>query len=354
MRIVVDINHPSDVHVFKNFIWEMRKRGHEVTIMASHKDITTQLLQNYGLDFIDLGSYGNSLWEKLFNIPSMDLKMYLAIKKKQPEILLGFASLRAAHSSFLLRVPSIIIDDTEHAVLEHNLYRPFADTILTPLCFQKGFGKKQKKFNGYKELAALHPNWFHPDPKVLPEFELKANEPFIIVRFVSWQANHDIGQYGIYDKVGFVRALEKYGRVIITSEGELPNELKDIQIKTSPEKLHHLLYYSALYIGEGATTATEAAVLGTPAIYISSLSNKLGYIIELEQRYDLLYAFTEVEPAIKKAEEILHDTSSKEKWQIKKEKMINDKIDVTNYLIQFTEQYAPDHLEKGNVSNNLP
>ena len=78
MRIVVDINHPAHVHYFKNFIWEMEKRGHEILITASHKDVATELLHRYNLPFIDLGSYGSSLVKKILNLPIMDLKMYRA------------------------------------------------------------------------------------------------------------------------------------------------------------------------------------------------------------------------------------------------------------------------------------
>ena len=47
MRIVVDINHPAHVHYFKNFIWEMEKRGHAILITASEKDISYRLLDAY-------------------------------------------------------------------------------------------------------------------------------------------------------------------------------------------------------------------------------------------------------------------------------------------------------------------
>jgi predicted glycosyltransferase len=40
MRVVVDINRPSDVHFFKNFIREMEKRGHVILITASRKEIS--------------------------------------------------------------------------------------------------------------------------------------------------------------------------------------------------------------------------------------------------------------------------------------------------------------------------
>ncbi len=39
-----------------------------------------------------------------------------------------------------------------------------------------------------------------------------------------------------------------------------------------------LLAYATLFIGEGATMASECAVLGTPAIYVNSL--QLGYLFK--------------------------------------------------------------------------
>ena len=46
MKIVVDINHPGHVHFFKNFIWEMEKRGHKILITVKEKDVTLKLLDS--------------------------------------------------------------------------------------------------------------------------------------------------------------------------------------------------------------------------------------------------------------------------------------------------------------------
>ena len=59
--------------------------------------------------------------------------------------------------------------------------------------------------------------------------------------------------------------------------------------------------------------ASEAAVLGTPSIFVSSLAGKIGNFIELEKTYDLLYSFTDTDAALEKAIEILQDKKSKEK-----------------------------------------
>jgi len=339
MRIVVDINHPAHVHYFKNFIWEMGKKGHEVLIIASEKDISFKLLEDYNLEFENMGTYGTSLISKLANIPIMDIRLYRLMKTFKPDIFVGAGSIRAAHISFLLKRPCINFEDTEHSSEQIRLYLPFVAAVCTPSCFTRDLGKKQVRFNGYMELASLHPNRFTPNPAVLAQIGLKENDPFIIVRFVSWQASHDVGQHGIRDKVGLVKALEKYGRVLITSEGALPPELQHYHIRVSPEKLHDLLYYATLYVGEGATVATEAAILGTPSIYVSSLVGTMGNFIELEETYDLLYSFTGSSATLRRAVEILQDPASKEKWRIKRERLLDDKIDVTAFLIWFIENY---------------
>ncbi|VVB89748.1 Uncharacterised protein [uncultured archaeon] len=339
MKIVVDINHPAHVHYFKNFIWEMEKKGHKVLITATRKDITYELLNNYGFDFIDIGSYGNSLIKKLINIPIIDLKMYFAVKSFNPDIFIGFGSIRAAHVSYLLRKKCIIFEDTEHSMEQIRLYLPFADAVCTPACFKKDLGRKQVRYNGYTELAHLHPNYFTPNPAVLDEIGLSKKDKFIILRFVSWKASHDVGQHGITNKKVLVKELEKYGRVLITSEAGLDDELEKYRIRISPEKMHDLLYYATLYIGEGATMATESAILGTPSIYVSSLVGTMGNFVELEQKYNLMFNYKENYQAVEKAFEIIQNPELKRIWKEKKEKLVKEKIDVTAFMTWFAENY---------------
>jgi len=341
MRIVVDINHPGHVHYFKQFIWEMKERGHEVLITASEKDITFRLLESYHLDFENMGTYGASLVSKLANIPIIDIRYYRLMKSFKPNIFVGFGSIRAAHVSFLLRKPCINFEDTEHSTEQIRLYLPFVDAVCTPSCYTQDLGKKQIRFDGYMELASLHPNRFTPNPAVLTEIGLTEGDPFIIVRFVSWEASHDVGQHGIRDRVGLVKALEQYGRVLITSEGALPPELRSYQIRVSPEKLHDLLYYATLYVGEGGTTASECAVLGTHAIYVNSLG--LGYTTEEDEKYHLVSDFSgrdcTDETVLAEARRLLQSSDLRKEGKQKGETLVQDKIDVTAFMVWFIENY---------------
>jgi len=341
MRIVVDINHPAHIHYFKHFIWEMQKRGHEFLITASKKDISYRLLDAYGFDYVRLGNYGESLIEKAINLLLLDLKMYNAIKDFKPDVCIGSGSIRAAHVAFLLKSKSILLESTDHSNEQHMLYLPFVSTILTPTCFLKKMGEKQIYFNGYKELMYLHPNYFTPNPTVLSEIGLKEGDPYIIVRFVSWQASHDIGQHGVCDKVGLVKELEQYGRVMITSEGALPSELQPYQVRVSPENLHDLLYYATLYVGEGATIASECAIIGTHAIYINSL--ELGYIKEEDEKYQLVSNFSGKdctdEMVFAEAKRLLQNPNLRKEGKEKGKTLVRDKIDVTAFMVWFIEQF---------------
>lgn len=338
MKIVVDINHPGHVHFFKNFIWEMEKRGHQVLITASLKDLSYTLLENYGFTYIHLGSYGNSLVAKILNLPLLDLKMYNVLKKINPDILIGIGSIRAAHASLGLKKPCICFTDTEHATEQILLYLPFTSAVLTPTAFKKNLGSKQIRYNGYHELAYLHPNRFTPDPAVLAEIGLTQDDPFIIIRFVSWQASHDVGQHGIGGKVTLVKELEKFGRVLITSEATLPQELQPYQIRVAPEKIHDLMYYATLYVGEGGTMASEAAVLGTHAIHISTTAKYCGNFNELNQ-YGLLSISENDKDTLRQAIELLRNPHIREEGKSKSKRLFQEKIDVTAFMVWFIEKY---------------
>ena len=347
VKIVVDINHPAHVHYFKNFIREMERKGHEVLITASEKDVTYKLLNNYGFDYVNMGSYGDSVIEKLMNIPAMDLKMYKAVKSFKPDIFMGFGSIRAAHVSFLLRKPCISFEDTEHSMEQIRLYLPFVNAVCTPSCFKKDLGHKQVRFEGYMELACLHPNYFTPNPAVLDEIGLGEDDTFIILRFVSWDASHDVGQHGIQDRTALVRELERYGQVFITSEGRLDGGLAKYQIKVSPEKMHDLMYYATLLYGESATMASECAVLGTHAIYCDFAGR--GYTDEEEEKYGLVYNFkldeSSIRSSLEKAVELLETNNLKSIGRKKREKLLEDKIDVTAFMVWFVENYPKSFVE---------
>ena len=349
-----DIGHPAHVHFFKNTIQELNERGHETIITTRDKDIELNLLDKYGFKYINIGKHKPSIFGKAKAMIEFDYKIYNITKKFSPDILIGLCSPYLAHVSAAIRKPYISFWDTEDAKLNILLNYPFTDVICTPSCFLKKYGKKQVYFKGYKELAYLHPEIFQPDTSVLRDLGLKDNEPFVILRLISWAASHDIGLKGIKKTDDIIKNLEKYGRVFISSEKELGEEYQNYALDISPDKFHSLLSYASLYIGEGGTVSTEAALLGTPAIHIESNSkgeptgDKCGNFLELRNKYHMLYFYSNQEEALIKATEILDDKSSKANWQKKREDLLRDKINVSRWMTDFIDNYPESHIDYKN------
>ena len=354
MRILVDIGHPAHVHFFKNFIWEMGRRGHEPVVTARDKDVTLGLLKEYGIGHTVVGRMGKGRFDLIREWIGRDRKIYSIARQFHPDVLTGIHNPCVAHVARLTGAKSIIFTDSEPTKLADMVTFPFADVICTPSCYKKDLGKKQVRYHGYHELAYLHPNYFKPDPSVLQEAGLTRKDRFIIMRFVAWQASHDIRQHGfnLETKMRAVRELEKYARVFITSEKPLLGEFEKYRIPTSPEKIHDLLFYATLLIGDTQTMTTEAGILGTSAVRCNSFvgPNDMSNFIELEHNYDLLYSFREPDKAIEKALELLQQPDLKGQWAKKRQRLLADKIDVTRFMVDFIENYPDSFFRYGEVS----
>ena len=338
MKILVDIGHPAHVHYFRNFIRIMQNKGHDFFISARNKEVSQILLEKYDIPYFDRGRGSNKLSGKVVYVFKADWSILKKARFFKPDLFLSFASPYAAHVSTLTGKPHISFTDTENARLGILSFAPFTDCILTPDAFLGNFGSKHVRFKGFMELCYLHPKYFKPNRNVLPEIDVGENEPYALLRFVSWVANHDFGQSGIPDdtKTELVKELTKSIRVLISSEGEMPAELIKYKIKVSPEKMHDVLANAAIYIGEGATMASECTMLGTPAIYANSLT---AGTIEEQAKYGLLFSYRNSDSVFGKAEELLNNPNLKQEFVQRRDKMLKDKIDVTEFMVWFVENY---------------
>ena len=350
MRIMIGIGHPKQVHIRKNIVRNLIEDGHEVKILAIDKDITLYLLNVYGLDYDVFGRHQKGMVKKACDFISCTYRAFAIAKRFRPDILVA-GNPYLAYVSKMLGKPHIMLTDTEHANLTYWLTYPFTEVVCTPSCFKRKINpKKHVVYNGYGELTYLHPNYFKPDLSVIDKLGISRADNFTILRLGSWSATHDAHSSGI--KLGseliFVKSLEQYGRVFITSERALPIALQKYRLNIRPENIHSVLSLAQLYIGEGETMAVESAILGTPAIDIEAITLKHGTVDitaihgnadELVNKYRLMFAFADQNQALEKAIELLEDNQSKKKWMKRREKLLRDKIDVTAFMTDFIENY---------------
>lgn len=346
MRILIDVGHPKDVNVFRHSIYKFQKDGHQIKIVVRAKENTCKLLDDLGFEYETLPHF-DSMHTKLLGIAICDILLYKISLKFKPGIFLSAGSPYSAHVSALIRKPHLAFIDTEIAGLANKLMIPFTDKIYTSSSFYKELGKKQVRFNGLFELAYLHPNYFIPDKNVLDKYGL--NEDYLILRLSSLSSHHDLHAKGFNfkdetDFLSYLSQLEEHGRVVIFSEFDDWSSVNSRKLNIDSLDLHSILYYSKLYIGEGASMAAEAAVLGVPSIYVST--TRRGYLNDLESS-NLVFTFDDKCSALNKANNILSTNSSLESSGKYKEKYLQNKDDVVELICNSICEYKIDCEKNG-------
>jgi hypothetical protein len=336
MRVLIDILHPAHVHFFKHFIADVEGAGHEVFVTARDKEMTLQLLDRLGIEATVLSTQRSGVLGLGGEFVSRTARLLREARRTRPDVMIGIMGPSIAPVGRLLRIPTVVFYDTETAGRTNRWVYPMASSVCTPDCYAGVVRGHHHTYPGYHELAYLHPHRFTADPGVLDMVGLTPGEPFGIVRFVGWQASHDLGRSGlaIEAKRGIVDALAEHGRVLISSESELPADLESRRVPDEATHLvHHLAAAATVLIGDSATMAAEAAVLGVPAVYVSPF--RLGYTTELEQRYGLLRTVVPGDlPAALGALEQSLALPTRERAR-RRDRLLADKIDTTAWMVGF-------------------
>ena len=349
MNFLFDIGHPGHVHLFRNLSDILRDHGHNVYFTVKKRQNITRLLVVYNIDYISLGKKYDSLVLKYFTTIIHLVKMFFLVKSKKIDLGIGVSGLLAIVSKFT-SMDSICLDDDDS--LATPLFAKSimtANTICTPAALKNDpRGPQHITYEGYHELAYLHPNQFIPNPNVIKDLGLTEGDTFFILRFNAFRAHHDGGESGMIreQKQRLIQLLLPYGRVFISSEKESP-EFKKYKLNIKSHQIHSALYYAKMFVGDSQTMCSEAAVLGTPALKCNSFAKRLSIPNELEDKYGLCYAYrtTEFDAMLDKARQLLNNQTLKEDFQFRRQNMLSEKIDVTAFMAWFIENY-PNSLQR--------
>jgi uncharacterized protein len=342
MRILIDILHPAHVHVFRNFAQEMRARGHEMRFTARAKDCATDLLNQYGISYTLL-SRQKTGFALASELAGRTWRLIRFARNWAPDVMTGIMGPSIALAGRVLGVPAVVFYDTEFATQTNWFVYPLAHSVCTPDCYQGPVRGVHRTYPGYHELAYLHPDRFEPDPERLASFGVSREDRYSILRFVSWQAIHDVTEKGLTggQKRRLIEVLERHGRVLISSEAPLPADLEPWRARGPTHDIHHLLAHAQLIVGESATMSSEAAVLGVPAVFIAKTGR--GYTDEEERRYGLVQHFREeqFDQAVA-AIEALFARGPRTMGQRARARLLADKIDVTTWMVDYFErEFSP-------------
>jgi len=345
MKILVDIGHPGHVHLFRHVAKNLERNGHELFYSVRDIPVAKRLMDTYGMPYVNLGKKSDTIVGKAWTVIKQDWKLFWFVLVHKIDIGLS-SGIALPHISRLTRMKSFVFDDdddeVEPFVVKYS--HPYTDVVLSPSAVRMHRKTNRAIFYaGYHELAYLHPKVFTPDETVLSRLGITKGEKFFVMRFVALKGHHDIGNKGLSfeQKRKLVEILSKYGRVIITAERQLEPEFEPYRMSVSPEDMHSVMYYASLYIGDSQTMTSEAAVLGVPSLRCNTFVGRISNLEEEEHQYGLTYGFTpdRFDNLIFKLHEMLENPNLNKEWQIKRQNLLADKIDVSAFFTWFVENY---------------
>lgn len=346
MRILVYMGHPAHFYNYKNVIPRLKEHGHEVEILIKKKDVLQELLDNAGMPYHNILKEGRKdsklgiLWGTLKR--AWRLNSFCA--KFKPDILTG-TSVENSWIGKLRHIPVININEDDADVVPKyaKLSYPWADEILTPVVCDNGeWNDKSIKYNGYHELAYLHPDNFTPDRAVVEKY-FDTDTPYFLIRFAKLKAHHDSGIKGIDASIAqhLIDLLSPHGRVFISSERPLEPQFEPYRIHIKPIDMHHVMAFAELYLGDSQTMAAESGVLGIPFIRFNDFVGRIGYLRELENVYHLGFGIKtdEVDKLYDTVSALLSLPDRTAVFQERRARMLSEKIDFSRFLTWFIESY---------------
>lgn len=321
MRYIFELNHPKHYYQFRAVINALEQEGHAILVLARDKDVLLKVLEEEGVSYKIFGKHNKSMAKKILGTFSLLRNYYQIAKQFKPDVIVSKASFYGCFTAKRLHKKSVIFPDSEVVKVTNKYVVPLCTKVVTPENFTLDYGPKHIRVKGVFENCYLAPSVFTPDRSIIERYNL--SEPYAIFRFVGWFANHDVKNSGfsLEEKIQMIKSVEPYMTVYISSEKALPEELEKYKLPTPASQIHSVLSFAYLYLGDSQTMATEAALLGTPAIRSNSFvgENDMSNFKMLEEKYGLLWNVADFDGV----QTLLKDwaaSSRKTEWKEKQER----------------------------------
>ena len=290
MKIWIDLTNSPHVQFFAGMIREL-ERAHEILITCRPLANTIELLDLHGLHYHMVGAhYGKSSFKKAFGFPLRISQLYFFLLGKGVDAAISHSSFYSPIVARLLDVPSIYLNDNEHAE-GNRVSFIFANHIMVPEFLatekiERQWAKAEKviHYPGVKEGVYL---WYY-EPKRSGNFKIdkRHDQKVIFIRPEPWTAQYYQGETNFIDEL--LINLKDDFKIVLLPRGEeqkayyMQDRFAPIMVPEKSISLADVMENCDLFIGAGGTMTREAAVLGIPtiSIYQDKLLDVDNYLIK--------------------------------------------------------------------------
>jgi predicted glycosyltransferase len=275
--------------VLRPIIERLEAQGHVVAVTARAYGQTEGVLERLGIPYASVGRHGGgSVAGKATALARRSAGLLRWARPQRFELALAHGSVDLAVVSSLLRIPSVQMQDYEHAGLQRQLAFRAARRVLVPdaipvEAMRKAGASERKLFRypGLKEDYYLAD--FRADPGVLEGLGLDTESVLVVVR-----PPPETSAYHAENPV-YAAVLERLGADEGTTAIVIPRtdtQANAVRAREDPSLVvperavdaQSLIAYSDLVVSAGGTMNREAVALGVPVYTI--FSGRMGAVDE--------------------------------------------------------------------------
>lgn len=278
MKVWVEALTPKQVLLFSYLQGEL---SGEVFLTTRDYDLNVQLARTLWHRFYVVGVYGGaSLEGKLRQSLYRSRRLLEIVKSEKPDVHVTFVSPDSARVAFGLRIPVVAATDSPHSDAVSRLTLPLSRAVVVPKFLENSFSAYAKlteivRFEGLFELAHI----LRGQPREERVLELGL-EPY---RYVLLRPGEQKSYYyprserGLSDPLNIARWILRETDLKVLVYPRYPDQkeaakrvLGDwsqrVVLLEKPADFLSLEFYAVLVVTGGGTLATEASLLGTPAL----------------------------------------------------------------------------------------
>ena len=132
MKIWIDLTNAPHINFFKPFVKRWEDEGHELIFTARNLSDTIHLIDQNGWSYTQIGGHaGKNKSRKLLYFPRRVYLLYKFLKRNKPDIGISHSSFYSPIVFKLLIIPSIYLNDNEHATGYYLAFK-FATVNMLP------------------------------------------------------------------------------------------------------------------------------------------------------------------------------------------------------------------------------
>ncbi|MFB6079804.1 MAG: hypothetical protein ABEJ81_02205 [Haloferacaceae archaeon] len=315
MHVLVAVRHPEHVRFYRHAVTELRERGHRVSILARAHAATVALLDRYDLPYAVLAGEPSTTADLVAGHVRYEARTLARAVRTDADVLTSVGGRAVSHLAPLAGARSVVFVDWAPTRVDRIVAR-LADAVCTPAYLAGAFGDRQVVYDGLHELAYLDPERDgRPDPPPdLPP------EPYAVVGV------RDPAAAGAW--YGPVRdRLARHGGVALVSASGTDDDVD--RRYAADGAVEGVLAGATACVSALGTTATEAAVCGTPTVFVGDPPVRCRH---LRDEYDLV-ATADAATATDRVEEVLADGSAGNRWARRRRRLLDDTDNVTDAVV---------------------